>query len=881
MKTSIFGIRHHGTGCSRALVSALEEFQPDLLLIEGPPEGTAALKVDGLVEAKPPVALIVYPESDPKRAAIYPFAEFSPEWVAIRYALAKGIPVEFVDLPLANRFALKDAKEAAAKKDAEAEEETDEPEPTITVDAAPIEDAPSDEESAEPSEDAELSSLAASIREDPLGTLARFAGEDCPERWEDRAIEQAATPGAVFPSFLDAMTELRLVLRDAALTEDEGASGTGETASSGSEMVEVVRAESSSDGVDLKEIARLAAAVARTSGGSENDLEPLREAAMRRAIRAALKSGAERVAIVCGAWHGPALDLETTDPRRKSLIPKKTDDDALLRKLPKTKTAATWIPWTHSRLERRTGYGAGIDAPAWLQEIWRASDESRRLDALFRPDSEPRESVDGRETYRDAATRFLSRAARLLREDLTPAGAANAVDAVRFAEALAALRERSAPGLDELREAAITVLCGGEETPYATIQRRLETGFDLGAVPRDVPTPPLAKDIEKESKRLRLKREEEPRNVDLDLREKSGLAKSRFFRRLTFIDVPWAEPRADERRSRGTFRETWKLAWRPEFEVAIVDASRFGSTLEEAASNMAVARQTTMTTIAEIVGLVERAIPAELNDSAMGKIYRRLSAEVALSNDVLDAVSAIPGLARTLRYGSVRGRADERLATIFEALFDRATLRLREICVNINDDLAEEVVGKLAALVDAIALLEDASRLGRLLDVFATVAMDPATSKYVAGFLVRVLYERKKWSSDEFAGRLSFFISPASSAEEVSSWLQGFLLGSAGAILWFVDLWRVVDEWLASLDRDVFVGRLPLLRRAFERFSDAERRTLAGTIANIRVLSETASDVVERRPWDEPQFKRLLPVLDFILKGSALNAESRRGESHD
>ena len=68
MTVSIFGIRHHGSGCSRALVSALEEFNPDLLLVEGPPEGTDAIKYAASPEMRPPVALIVYPEADPKRA---------------------------------------------------------------------------------------------------------------------------------------------------------------------------------------------------------------------------------------------------------------------------------------------------------------------------------------------------------------------------------------------------------------------------------------------------------------------------------------------------------------------------------------------------------------------------------------------------------------------------------------------------------------------------------------------------------------------------------------------------------------------------------------------------------------------------------------------
>ena len=34
-----------------------------------------------------------------------PFAEFSPEWQALRYALARGIPVRFMDLPQCHRLA--------------------------------------------------------------------------------------------------------------------------------------------------------------------------------------------------------------------------------------------------------------------------------------------------------------------------------------------------------------------------------------------------------------------------------------------------------------------------------------------------------------------------------------------------------------------------------------------------------------------------------------------------------------------------------------------------------------------------------------------------------------------------------------------------------
>src|SRR5207237_912086 len=42
-------------------------------------------------------------------------------------------------------------------------------------------------------------------------------------------------------------------------------------------------------------------------GGETDEHNERREAAMRKVIRAALAGGAGRVAVVCGAWHAPAL----------------------------------------------------------------------------------------------------------------------------------------------------------------------------------------------------------------------------------------------------------------------------------------------------------------------------------------------------------------------------------------------------------------------------------------------------------------------------------------------------------------------------------------------------------------------------------------------
>jgi hypothetical protein len=41
--TTLFGIRHHGPGCARSLLAALDALAPDVILLEMPPEAEPLL----------------------------------------------------------------------------------------------------------------------------------------------------------------------------------------------------------------------------------------------------------------------------------------------------------------------------------------------------------------------------------------------------------------------------------------------------------------------------------------------------------------------------------------------------------------------------------------------------------------------------------------------------------------------------------------------------------------------------------------------------------------------------------------------------------------------------------------------------------------------
>ena len=87
-------IRHHSPACALALSALLEEVRPATVLIEGPVEYADLLPSLQDPRTVPPVALLSLGE---RTASYYPLAEFSPEWVALRWAGEHGAEAVFID----------------------------------------------------------------------------------------------------------------------------------------------------------------------------------------------------------------------------------------------------------------------------------------------------------------------------------------------------------------------------------------------------------------------------------------------------------------------------------------------------------------------------------------------------------------------------------------------------------------------------------------------------------------------------------------------------------------------------------------------------------------------------------------------------------------
>lgn len=108
-RVHILGIRHHGPGSAALLRTALDVLNPACVLVEGPPEGDKLIEYVADPGLKPPVAMLLHAVDEASLASFMPFAEFSPEWQAMEWALKHKRHVRFCDWPAAVSLALKKA----------------------------------------------------------------------------------------------------------------------------------------------------------------------------------------------------------------------------------------------------------------------------------------------------------------------------------------------------------------------------------------------------------------------------------------------------------------------------------------------------------------------------------------------------------------------------------------------------------------------------------------------------------------------------------------------------------------------------------------------------------------------------------------------------
>lgn len=777
MSIHFFGIRHHGVGCARSLQQAFETLQPDIILIEGPPEANDLLPLASLNSMQPPVAILIYAPLQPKHAVYYPFAVFSPEWQAIQFGQRANIVTRFIDLPQSHQLAesINVEKEWLDKQQLELErlkledQQSDQDQSlSITADNPDISE-PHNEVLAEATE---LHSG------DALKWLATAAGFSDVETWWDHLVEQREDSLDLFASIEKMMTVARSALNQ-----------------------------------------------------TLSEREAKREAHMRQMIRAAEKEGFKKIAVICGAWHVPALQD----------MPSIKHDADLLKNLAKEKVTATWTPWTYGRLAQQSGYGAGIQAPGWYDHLW------------HRP--------------KQAAMYWLTDIAQLLRKHDLDASSAHLIEILRLADTLASLRERSRAGLVELMDATQSILFGEHNSPLRLIEKDLLINDRLGTVPPETPLLPLPADVKRLQKNLRFKINTETQILELDLRQENHLEKSIFLHRLNLLGIAWGKIKNNYGKT-GTYNETWQLEWQPEFELHLIEANIWGASVAEATYQKLCHDAEKTTRLNEITPLIECILLTNAT-SAIEPVMLRIQSLAATTHDASTLMTAIAPLAKVMRYGNVRKTNLDAVSAVLDGLIQRACIALPLAASGINQEAANQLMTAITAMDSAIHLLQQPEHTHAWFNALGKCARMQTTQALIAGRSVRILTEQAVWSVEETAQALAFACNNPINPLQTADWIEGFLQGSGLLLILNDMLFNIFNQWVASLSDSAFIELLPLLRRTFSTFTSAERQQL-GQRANVDGSAQLINQSDDKQPIDALRAQRVLPLLGQIFAATHL-----------
>ncbi len=528
-----------------------------------------------------------------------------------------------------------------------------------------------------------------------------------------------------------------------------------------------------------------------------------REAAMA----AAVEEEKGRVVVVTGGFH--TLALPTTSPALPRPV-KVAPADALV----------ALMRYGFEQLDRLNGYASGMPAPEFYQRRWEGKD----------------------------AASLVVELARACRKRWSGASSAEAIAALEQSRRLAQLRGHAKPSREDVMDGVRSVFIKGaadvEGVAILAQARKLLAGDRIGDVPPEAGVPPIVEDFRRTATRLKIDVERiEAREVKLDLyRKAKDRDTSRFFHRLKFLGVPFAEYVTGpdyvtgERLER--IHEVWKYRWTPAAESSLIERSLYGSTLEEAATALVLERfeeaeRKGQGRRADVAArLVLEACRMGLHRQAHDLIARtgRLVAEDASFVSLVEAAELLLVLhvsREPLEAHDLVGPVE-----LAGAAYDRACYLLPGLAGTAEAD-EKPVLDALNALAQVARTLGDTPsrrelRWARLRDLLAV----PSGAAAIRGAVLGMLFGDGQAEPSELVVQLrGHLLSPSDRGRAGAAFVRG-LLRSARNALWEVpELLDPFQEVLRDWDEDHFIQVLPELRLAFSDLTPRECDVVADTIA--------------------------------------------------
>lgn len=516
------------------------------------------------------------------------------------------------------------------------------------------------------------------------------------------------------------------------------------------------------------------------SYGTQLSMNRIREAYMADSILK-LSNKYSKAAVICGAWHLPALENPVKPSGKIKSILSETD---------KIKTKTVWIPWTYKQLSFSSGYRSGVRAPIWYEMLFK----NRKAAVL-------------------EWMAYVSQATRQKGFEIPPA---SSIDASILARTLASMRGYPVPSYLDLKDAIQAVYGLSHHDSFNEMLSGIPYGNVFGEVPDSADQTPLQKDIFSQMKKLRLQKimqEGIAHHKILDLRKEANRQTSILLYRLWLLDIPFGQVQESSVKHTGTFREEWLLHWKQEFHLKILEAGIWGNTIVDAIFQKIQMSQESLS-LEALVKLLDRCLYADL-PGIPDKLLQLISDKSNLCRDIFLLMRSVIALRNVLDRGSARNLD----SLIVRTLIENMSI---EICASYTYQ------SRMLPLEDAEIFLPDIPKFHMVLKSLENEAIQLAWKNalnqltqetehihQLHGISFRI-YLDYCGSDPEIQKRIiQLIFSSSDDPMGQAAWIQGFIYDNYLLLLFDPALLELLNDWLVTMDQEAFESALPILRKVF------------------------------------------------------------------
>ncbi len=535
----------------------------------------------------------------------------------------------------------------------------------------------------------------------------------------------------------------------------------------------------------------------------------------------------ERILVVTGGFHTYGLiELSKKTKAKKKKIK--------LHSIPSECQGVYLMAYSMEATDGLNGYASGMPFPAFYQRIWEGLASETEHDS----------DIYGK-LYQDSILKYLVETGKEVRKKEGYPSTYDEICAFYMTDNLAALRGKRFPGAYELLDSALSSYVKGEynlstDLPMRVLRKRL-TGRQIGKLCANAKIPPLVQCFEEKCRSFRLKIQSTTKNeVTLSIfSTKKHRQMSEFFYQMEFLDTGFATklkgPNLRLKKDRNLIREIWSYKWSSQVIAALIDASVYGGTLQEACISLTKKKLKEDLNAASASLLLIQMFEMGLNEQ-LEAAFVRLEELIRKDNDFFSLVQALKNVIMLDELSSLY-QSRLQMEGIIHAVYTKVMYTLPFMAQIKDEDLkqAMEAVKTLYSLMNRPEYEADKSVfIETLFDLLDKEELNAGLEGCIRG----ILYGLSEMTASEVAAACAGYMSGTKEKMlSVANLFRG-LFFTAKDLLFTGDTFiELIDEFIDRIQDDEFMRLLPQLRLAFSYFTPAEIDEIARHVTNIYGIS--------------------------------------------